>query len=197
MKVFKLELDELAALVGFLNARKLVGMDESLFSAFTEANLPHLVAKLNAHGWLLPGDRPETWHMNEELMATLAVAVSPHFAVLARSKALGKSIVFYRADDDIVEIVVTEDEQALVARLDGVDELAAHVEEFLRDARPGDIGVARVNAKGDALEAGRQAVADAQGTLTTRTPGLLPSSAWSVENIAAFIRGAMAELGKP
>ena len=38
MKAFTLEIDELAALCGFLNARKLVGLDESLFSAFTEAN---------------------------------------------------------------------------------------------------------------------------------------------------------------
>src|SRR4029079_15127055 len=122
----------------------------------------------------------------------LAVAVSPHFAVLARSQAQRKSVVFYRADEEIVEIVVTEDGQALVARLESLDELAAHVEAFLHDARPGDIGVARVNSRGDALEAGLQAVADAQGNLTTRTPGLLPANTWSVENIAAFLERAMA-----
>jgi hypothetical protein len=195
MKAFTLEIDELATLVGFLNARKLVGLDEKLFVAFSEENLPHLVAKLNAHGWLVPAERPGTWHMNEELMQALAVAVSPHFAVLARSKAHGKSTVFYVADDEITEIVVTDD-RTVVARLADMDELASAVVAFLRDARPGDIGVARVNAKSDAFEAGRHAVVDVNGLLSTRMPGLSPAtdSALSPENVAAFVRSAMADL---
>jgi hypothetical protein len=196
MKAFTLEIDELAALVGFLNARKLVGLDEALFTAFSEENLPHLVAKLNAHGWLTPAERPGTWHFQEELMQTLAVAVSPAFAVLARSVAHRKSIVFYLAGDEITEIVVTDD-RAVVARIDGFDEFAEQVVEFLRGVLPGEIGVARVNAKGDALEAGRQAIVDMAGLLSTKTPGLLPAGTnpLGAENVAAFVRAAMADLG--
>ncbi|UQA56435.1 hypothetical protein [Polyangium aurulentum] len=196
MKAYTLEIDELAALVGFLNAKKLVGLDEKLFLAFSEENLPHLVAKLHAHGWLHPAERPGTWHMNEDLMQTLATAVSPHFAVLARSKAHGKSAVFYEADHEVTQIVVTDD-RAVVASLDGIDALASEVTDFLRDARPGEVGVARVNARGDGMEAGRHAVVDESGLLRTKTPGLLPASenAWTAENVAAFVRGAMADLG--
>jgi hypothetical protein len=37
---------------------------------------------------------------------------------------------------------------------------------------------------------------DASGTLSSKTPGLLPAekNAWSPETIAAFVRGAMADL---
>jgi hypothetical protein len=193
MKAFSLEIDELAALVGFLNAKKLVGLDEALFRAFSEENLPRLVAKLTEHGWLAPAERPGTYHFNEELMQTLAVAVAPQFAVMARSLAQKKSIVFYLADDETTEIVVTED-RAVVARLGGLDELASQVIEFLRDAWPGEIVVARV--KGEDLDAGRRATVDASGALSAKTPGLLPAekNAWSAENVAAFVHGSMANL---
>jgi hypothetical protein len=177
MKSFTLEIDELAALVGFLNAKKLVGLDESLFRAFSEQNVPRLVALLSAHGWMVPGERPETWHFNEDLMQALAVAVAPQFAVLARDPAARQSIVFYVADDEITEIVVT-DAQAVVASLDGLDELAAQVMTFLHDARPGELLVARV--KGDGFDAGRRTAVEGQ--------------VFRAEDVAAFVRGAMAEL---
>jgi hypothetical protein len=193
MRAFTLEIDELAALVGFLNAKKLVGLDESLFRAFSEENLPRLMAKLNEHGWLLPAERPGTWHINEELMQTLAVAVAPQLAVLARRAAQKKSIVFYLADDAITEIVVTAD-RAVVARIDGLDEMVSQVMEFLQDAWPSELAIARV--KGDSFEAGRRANVDASGALTTTTPGLLPAekNAWTSENVATFLRGAIADL---
>ncbi len=193
MKCFMLEIDELATLVGFLNARKLVGLDEGLFRVFTEENLPNLVAKLNTHGWIHPAERPGTWHLHEELMQTLAVAVAPKFAVLARSLAHETSIVFYGVEEEITEIVVT-DEKAVVARLAGLSELVSEVMTFLRDRRPGEIGVARV--KGETFDAGRRATVDADGTLRTKTAGLLPAdeNAWSAENVDFFVRGAMAEL---
>ncbi|HZF51002.1 MAG TPA: hypothetical protein VE093_20220 [Polyangiaceae bacterium] len=193
MRAFTLEIDELAALVGFLNAKKLVGLDEGLFRAFSEENLPRLVARLNEHGWLRPAERPGTWHFNEDLMQALAVAVAPQVAVLARSLAQEKSVVFYLADDEITEIVVTA-EEAVVVSIDGLDEMVAQVIEFLRDAWPGELVVARV--KGDAFDAGRRAQVDASGTLSSKTPGLLPAekNAWSPETIAAFVRGAMADL---
>ena len=193
MRAFTLEIDELAALVGFLNARRLVGLDASLFTAFSEENLPSLVAKLSEHGWLSPAERPGTWHFKEDLMQALAVAVAPQFAVLARSEAQRRSVVFYWADEAITEIVVTSD-RAVVASLDGVEEMVSQVTEFLCDAWPGELVVARV--KGDALDAGRRAEVDASGALRARTPGLLPAekSAWSAENVGAFLRGAMADL---
>jgi hypothetical protein len=193
MRAFSLEIDELAALIGFLNAKKLVGLDESLFRAFSEENLPVLVAKLNAHGWLRPAERPETYHFNEDLMQTLAVAVAPELAVMARSLSKSKAIVFYLADDAITEVVVTND-RAVVAALDGLDEMVAEIMEFLRDAWPGEIAVARV--KGETFDAGRRARVDAAGALTSNTLGLLPAdkSAWSPENVAAFVRGAIADL---
>jgi hypothetical protein len=193
LRAYSLEIDELAALVGFLNAKKLVGLDEGLFRAFSEENLPRLVAKLNEHGWLRPAERPGTYHFNEDLMQALAVAVAPQFAVMARSLAQKKSIVFYLADDAITEIVVTDD-RAVVASIDGLDEMVGQVMELLGGAWPGEIAVARV--KGEQLDAGRRATLDASGALSSKTPGLLPAekNAWSPENVAAFIRGAMADL---
>ncbi len=193
MRAFTLEIDELAALVGFLNAKKLVGLDEGLFRAFSEENIPRLVAKLNEHGWLRPAERPGTWHFNEDLMQALAVAVAPQLAVLARSLTQEKSVVFYLADDEITEIVVTA-EEAVVVSIDGLDEMVAQGIEFLRDAWPGELVVARV--KEDGFDAGRRAQVDASGTLSSKTPGLLPAekNAWSPETVAAFVRGAMADL---
>ncbi|MDI3284392.1 hypothetical protein [Polyangium sp. 15x6] len=194
MKAYTLEIEELAALVGFLNAKKLVGLDESLFRVFSEENIPRLVAKLNEHGWLTPAERPNTYHFEEDLMQTLAVAVAPEFAVLARSEAQSKSIVFYLAGTEITEIVITAD-RAVVARIESLDEMSAQVTAFLQGAWPGEIAVARV--KGEAFDAGRRATIDAQGTLTTKTPGLLPGNTWSAENVAALLRGALAELRAP
>lgn len=192
-KAYTLEIDELAALVGFLNAKKLVGLDEGLFRSISEENLPRQMAKLQAHGWLVPAERPETWHMNEDLMQALAVAVAPQVAALARSQALRKSVVFYLADNEITEIVVTDD-KAVVAKLTELDQMAAHVTELLRDAWPGELLVARV--KGQGFDAGRRATVDASGTLSAKTPGLLPEekNAWSQENVAAFLRAAIADL---
>ncbi|MDI1447788.1 hypothetical protein [Polyangium sp. 6x1] len=194
MKSFTLEIEELATLAGFLNAKKLVGLDASLFSVFSEENLPRLVAKLNEHGWLTPAERPGTYHFNEDLMQALAVAVAPEFAVLARSEAQAKSIVFYLAGDEITEIVITAD-RAVVARIESQDEMVAQIMAFLQGAWPGEIAVARV--KGEAFDAGRRAKIDAQGIMSTKTPGLLPGDTWSAENVSAFLRGAMAELRAP
>ncbi|MDC3961045.1 hypothetical protein [Polyangium jinanense] len=194
MKAHTLEIEELAALVGFLNAKKLVGLDESLFRVFSEENLPRLVAKLNEHGWLTPAERPGTYHFKEDLMQALAVAVAPEFAVLARSEARAKSIVFYLAGSEITEIVLTAD-RAVVARIENLDEMAAQVVTFLQRTWPGEIAVARV--KGESFDAGRRVTIDAQGTLTTKTPGLLPGNTWSAENVTAFLHGALAELRAP
>ena len=194
MKSFTLEIDELAAVVGFLNATKLVGMDEKLFSAFSEENLARLMDKLKKNGWLTPGERPETWHINTDLMQTVAVAVAPQFAVLARSKAQPKSIVFYVAKSDVVEIVVTG-ERAVVAKLADTDELGSQAMKFLSPALPGEILVARV--AGERFDAGHQAIIDERGTMSTNTPGLLPGgeNAFNAENASSFVRNAMADLG--
>jgi hypothetical protein len=192
MKAFTLEIDELAALCGFLEAKKLVGLDEGLLSAFSEENLPRLTAKLQQHGWMTPAERPGTFHFNEDLMQTLAVAVAPQFAVLSRSEAQAKSVVFYLAGKEITEIVLTAD-KAVVVRLGDLDEMVTQVMTFLQNAWPGEIAVARV--KGEAFDAGRRATVDAQGTLHTKTPGLLPGNTWSPPNVAAFLRSAFAELG--
>jgi hypothetical protein len=192
-RAFSLEIDELAALCVFLNAKKLVGLDESLFRVSSEENLPQNVAKLSAHGWIRPAERQDTWHFNEDLMQALAVAVAPQVAVLARSEARKKSIVFYCADDAISEIVVT-DERAVVASLTGVEEMASHVINFLQNALPAELAVARV--KGEGFDAGRRAQIDASGQLRAKTPGLLPAetNAFHAQNVATFLRNAMADL---
>jgi hypothetical protein len=196
MKSFNLEIDELAAVVGFLNAKKLVGMDEKLFAAFSEENVPNLMAKLQQHGWMSPAERPDTWHINTDLMQTLAVAVAPDFAILARSNAKQKSIVFYLAKEEIVEIVVTDD-RAVVANIPGMDELVSEVMKFLDRSWPAEIVVARVKVKGEGFDAGHKVIVDSRGTMSAKTPGLLPRSEndWNEQNVAAFVRGAIAELG--
>lgn len=193
MRAYSLDIDELATLCNFLHAKKLVGLDESLFREFKEENLPLLVAKLQEHGWLRPAERPETYHFHEDLMQALAVAVAPQFAVMARSLAQRRAIVFYLADDAITEIVVTG-ERAVVASIPNIDEMAAQVIPFLQGAGPGEIAFARV--KGDGFDAGRRAKIDASGALSSNTPGLLPAdtNAFNGENVAAFFRGALAQL---
>lgn len=194
MRAYTLEIDELAALCGFLNAKKLVGLDEGLFRAFSEENLPRLMAQLRAHGWIVPAERKDTWHLQEDLMQTLAVAVAPQIAVLARSVSQRKSIVFYMAGDEVTEIVITED-RAVVASLGGVDEIAAHALELVSKGLPGEIVVARVN--GESFDAGHRAEVDASGALHAMKPGLIPdgAGALSKESVAIFMKRAIADIG--
>lgn len=176
MASYVLETDELAGLVGFLNAKKLVGLDEGLFASFTEENLPRLVEKLKQHGWLKEADRPSAHHFNDALMQTLAVAVAPHFAVLVRSKSQGRSVVFYLADKEMVQVLITE-QQAIVTNIKDLDQLAEQAVLFLNHAWPGEVGIARV--KGEGFDAGRR--------MQAATPV-------SATDVAAFLRGAMVEL---
>lgn len=177
MASYVLETDELAALVGFLNAKKLVGLDEGLFASFTEESLPGVVKKLKAHGWLSEAERPGSHHFNEDLMQALATAVAPHFAVLVRSKAEARSVVFYCAEKEVVQVLITQD-RAIVSNIKDLDELAEQAALFLNHAWPGEVGLARV--KGEAFDAGRR--------LQSETPR-------SAADIAAFLRTAMGELG--
>jgi hypothetical protein len=190
---FTLDIDEFAAMVGFLNAKKIVGMDERLFASFTEMNLPNTMAKLHAHGFMKPADRPDTWHTNEDLLETLAIAVAPHFAVLGRSKAQPKSILFYIADQDFVQIVVTT-HQVIVTKIPDENALAATLATFLNAAFPAEIVVARVH--GEAFDAGRVALVDEHGTVHTTIRSLGPEAAlpWKEATIASFVREAMGEL---
>ncbi len=193
MASFTLEIDEFAAMVGFLNARKVVGMDERIFAAFNEKELPFIMAKLHKHGWMEPADRPNTWHTNEDLLQTLTIAIAPEFAVLARSKALPKSILFYVARKDFVQIVVTAD-QVVVTNIAGEDELGASVAKFLDAAWPAEIVVAHVDD--DKFDAGRVALVDDHGVITTTVRGALTEAenAWSAGAIAEFVRGSLDEL---
>lgn len=210
MASFTLDIDEFAAMVGFLNAKKLVGMDEALFSSFTETNLPHIMAKLKAHGWMKPADRPDTWHTNEDLFQTLAIAVAPHYAILGRSKAQPKSLLFYVAnkepakgaeddskpqmlDKDVVQIVVTND-QVIVTNIPDEDALAASLVKFLNGAWPAEIIVARV--RDENLDAGRVARVDERGKVHASIPSLGQQTEfpWNEATIAAFVRDAMGEL---
>jgi hypothetical protein len=194
MASFTLDIDEFAAMVGFLNAKKIVGMDERLFAVLSsETNLPRMLEKLKEHGWMTPADRPNTWHANEDLVETLAVAVAPHFAILGRSKARAKSVMFYVADRDFVQIVVTS-EQVVVTNIADEQMLSKTLIAFLDAAFPAEIVVARV--RGDAFEAGRVAVIDEQGSMHTSVRSLGPDSEfpWNEGTIAGFVREAMAEL---
>ncbi len=190
---FTLEIDEFAALVGFLNAKKIVGMDERLFASFTETNLPRIMAKLQTHGFMTPADRPDTWHTNEDLIEALAVAVAPHFAVLGRSKASPKSILFYIADRDFVQIVVTND-NVVVTKIPDENALGACIATFLNAAFPAEIVVARI--RGEAFDAGRVALVDERGTVHTsiRGPGSESELPWNEGSIATFVHEAMGEL---
>lgn len=193
MASFTLETDEFAAMVGFLNAKKIVGMDERLFTSFTEENLPRIMAKLHAHGWMQPADRKNTWHTNEDLLQALAVAVAPRFAILARSKAQPKSILFYVADKDFVQIVVTSD-QVVVTNIRDDNQVGACIVTFLDAAWPAEIVVARV--RGEAFDAGRVALVDEHGGVHTTIRSLSPDAElpWNEATIAAFVREAMGEL---
>ena len=190
---FTLEIDEFAAMVGFLNAKKLVGMDERLFASFSETNLPRIMAKLQAHGFMTPADRPDTWHTNEDLIETLTIAVAPHFAVLGRSKTIAKSILFYVADKDFVQIVVTPD-HVVVTKIADENALGACLVTFLNAAFPAEIVVARI--RGEAFDAGRVAVVDEHGTMHTsiRGPGSESELPWNEASITSFVREAMGEL---
>ena len=194
MKAFTLEIDDLAALCGFLHAKKLVGLSEKLFRSFPRDGMPAIKKRLHAHGWIRPAERPNTWHFNEDLMQTLAVAVAPELAVVAISRAAKKSIVFYIANNAITEIVIGKD-RAVVASLPDVDALFAEVMKFL-DAFPGEIAVAHV--AGNAFDAGHRVTVDERGNLSTISTSLLRAgqTRWSAEVVGTFIRGAMEALRK-
>lgn len=193
MASFTLDIDEFAAMVGFLHAKSLVGMDKALFASFSEENLPRIMTKLRDHGWMQPADRPNTWHTNEDLFQTLTIAVAPHFAILGRSKAHSKSVLFYVADDDFVQIVVTN-EQVVVTNIADEYALGACLVTFLESALPAEVVVAHVH--GDTFDEGRVAVVDEHGTMHTSIRGLGPEveSPWNEDSIAEFVRDAMAEL---
>lgn len=178
MTSWVLEIDELAGLVGFLNAKKLLGMDEALFRSFSEENLPRIVAKLEGHGYLTRAERPGTYHFDEDLMQALAVAVSPDFVVLSRSKARPKSLLFYVAGGEVTEVVVT-DERAVVTKVFGIDDLGARAAQFLKDSWPAEVAVARV--KNETFDAGKRLIGEEER---------------NGEEIAVFVKGAIAELGK-
>ncbi|HRI63041.1 MAG TPA: hypothetical protein PK156_02355 [Polyangium sp.] len=193
MASFTLDIDEFAAMVGFLNAKKIVGMDERLFASFSEANLPSIMDKLHRHGWMEPADRPNTWHTNEDLVETLAVVVAPHFAILGRAKEEPKSILFYVADKDFVQVVVTND-QVIVTNIADERALGACLATFLDAAFPAEIVVARV--RGETFDAGRVALIDERGVVHTSIRGLGPDAEfpWNEGTIAEFVQGAMGEL---
>lgn len=209
MASFTLDIDEFAAMVGFLNAKKVVGMDERLFGVLSsETNLPRMLNKLKEHGWMTPADRPNTWHTNEDLMETLAVAVAPHFAILGRSKSQPKSVLYYVADRDFeakndsnsedvsrdfVQIVVTS-EQVVVTNIADELTLGKSLVAFLEASFPAEIVVAQV--RGQAFAAGRVAVVDEQGTMQTsvRSLGVDTELPWNEASIAKFVREAMGEL---
>lgn len=209
MASFTLDIDEFATMVGFLNAKKIVGMDERLFNVLSsETNLPRMLNKLKEHGWMTPADRPNTWHTNEDLVEALAVAVAPTFAILGRSKTKPKSLLFYVADRafdaeneaqpenpprDCVQIVVTSD-QVVVTNI--ADELALgkSLMTFLEASFPAEIVVAQV--RGQSFAAGRVAVIDEHGTMQTsvRKLGIDTELPWNEASIAEFVREAMGEL---
>lgn len=193
MASFTLDIDEFAAMVGFLNAKKIVGMDERLFTSFSEENLPSIMDKLHQHGWMQPADRPNTWHTNEDLVETLAIAVAPHFAILGRSKAQPKSILFYAADKDFVQIVVTND-QIIVTNIADERVLGTCLASFLDDAFPAEIVVARV--RGETFDGGRVAVVDEHGSIHTSIRSLGPDAEfpWNAATITEFVHEAMGEL---
>jgi len=193
MAPFTLEIDEFAAMVGFLNAKKIVGMDERLFASFTEENLPRIMAKLEQHGFMQRADRPNTWHTNEDLIQTLTIAVAPHFAILARSKSRANSILFYVADKDFAQIVVTND-RVIVTSIQDANDVAACIVKFLDAAWPAEIVVARV--RGEAFDAGRVALVDDHGAVHTTMRSLATDAElpWNEATIVMFVREAMGEL---
>lgn len=193
MASFTLDIDEFAAMVGFLNAKKIVGMDDRLFASFSETNIPRIMAKLEAHGWMQRADRPNSWHTNEDLVEALAIAVAPHFAILGRSKAQPKSVLFYVADKDFVQIVVTN-EQVVVTNITDENHLGSCLVKFLEGAWPSEVIVARIS--GDAFDAGRVALIDEQGTIHSSIRGLTPDTElpWNEESLATFVHEAMGEL---
>lgn len=193
MASYTLDIDEFAALVGFLEAKKIVGMDEAIFASFSETNLPNIMAKLEAHGWMERADRPDSWHTNEDLFATLAIAAAPDFAILGRSRAQPKSVLFYVADDEFVQIVVT-DETVVVTNIADEQVLAASLVTFLDKAFPAEIVVARV--EGEVFDAGRIAKVEEDGSMNTSLRGSQNEAAspWNEATVAAFVQGAVDEL---
>lgn len=193
MASFTLDIDEFAAMVGFLNAKKIVGMDERLFASFSETNLPRIMAKLEANGWMHRADRPNSWHTNEDLVEALAIAVAPHFAILGRSKAQPKSILFYVADKDFVQIVVTN-EQVVVTNIADENDVGSCLVKFLDGAWPSEVIVARI--RGEAFDAGRVALIDEHGTIHSSIRSLAPDAElpWNEASLAMFVREALDEL---
>lgn len=193
MRVFTLDIDEFATVLGFLDARLPPGMSEESVRAPDRQVVADAMAKLRAHGWMSPGDRPETWHFNAELLHTLAVSTSPEHVVLVRSFSQRRSALFYFAGEEMVELVASP-ERVMVIRLDTFERLVQHVVAFLGDALPGEVLVAGV--RGATLTRGHCANIDLHGTMTTTTRRTTPVVVvtWGTEPVGAFLRDALAEL---
>jgi hypothetical protein len=153
------------------------------------------MAKLETHGLMRPGERKGTWHINEDLMQTAAVAIAPQFAVLVRSVARGSSIVFYLADREITEVVVGD--RALLAYLDDLGELCAEALKFLDKHFPAEVVVARV--KGDGFDKGYKVEVGADGMMRAKArlqaEEQAEENAWTRENLEGFVRRALEGLG--
>jgi hypothetical protein len=193
MKSYKLEHDEFAALVRFLNAKSLIGMDDKLFPDISERDLERILQKLQRNGWLVPADRPGTWHVNEDLMESLAVTVAPEFVGMARPRDRSKSILFYLKSDQVTVVVVT-DQHIVLADLDTLEEMAKQVVEFLDSVRPAELIVARV--ENESLASASRVIVDEKGALTAEPAELLAGdqNQWNTKTMLEFIKAALADL---
>jgi hypothetical protein len=164
--VYRLDLDDFSTLLYMLHARQVVGLDRSLIRPLTEANVESRIQMLRDHGWMKPADRPGSHHLDDRLLATVAVVAAPSLALCVKSAFRVSSTLFYVERTNVVQIIVEVD-RIILARLDDLQHLAAQICRGLGGNPEAKIAIAKID--GDRLGLARTASVDRRGILHVPT----------------------------
>ncbi|MEM9827420.1 MAG: hypothetical protein AAF958_12560 [Planctomycetota bacterium] len=154
MKKTKLSDDEFAAIAIFLHAQKVPGLDLDL-TRFNDAQIQKAQAKLKQAGHMVPGDRPGTWHLDEQLMLQVLTVVQPKHLVLVQD-LVGKRSMQFSIDQKNITAVICIEGGFIVADVKNLSALSKHAIEFLDGSRKARVAFAKVDgnqlAKGSKVE---------------------------------------------
>lgn len=141
MVTFKLTRIEFAAIATFLEAKSIPGLD--IITKLDEAQFQEAQKQLQKHGYMVPGDGPNTWHMNDPLIDVMLTVVSPDRLVLVKDIQGKRSMQFCLDQDHITAVVVLEDSVVLIL-LEERLQIATEAISFLRNTEDGVVATAFV-----------------------------------------------------
>ncbi|MCX6874536.1 MAG: hypothetical protein NTW21_12135 [Verrucomicrobia bacterium] len=141
MVTFKLTHIEFAAIATFLEAESIPGLD--ITTTLDDAQMLEARRQLQKHGYMVAGDRPDTWHVNDPLIDVTLTVVSSDRLVLVKDIPGKRSMQFCLDQDHITAVVVLDDGVVLVLLEDRL-QMAAEAISFLRNTEDGVVAAASV-----------------------------------------------------